>query len=292
MVYKLYQDEAWLNEQYIDLDKSIREIANELVVHPMTIRRWIAKYHIAKIQPVPLYHDKRWLEMQYADRQLSLREMGELCGVCPDAILKWLKKFGIPRRSSADGCRIAVNKPEMRLKRSLVKIGSHLSEVTKQKLRVKNRTHWDNPLYKESMKIKFKLVNSDPKLRELHSQQMKLEWTKPQRKDVFRGETHPMWKGGVSFEPYCPKFNKELKEEIRNQYHRICQKCYEPENGRKLDVHHINFDKQAGCYGKPWNLIPLHQKCHMWTNQHRFESFHLFMNHYATNPEINLNNDF
>src|SRR5208337_386546 len=30
------------------------------------------------------------------------------------------------------------------------------------------------------------------------------------------GEKSPGWKGGISFEPYCIKFNKEFKERVRN----------------------------------------------------------------------------
>lgn len=108
------------------------------------------------------------------------------------------------------------------------------------------------------------------------------------RKVGQSGSGNPRWMGGKSFEPYCPKFNEALKEKIRNQYNRVCQKCYEPENGRKLDVHHINFDKQSGCFGKPWNLIPLHHSCHTWTTNHRFEAFHLFVNHWAMNIDINF----
>ena len=102
------------------------------------------------------------------------------------------------------------------------------------------------------------------------------------------GSKNGRWNNGASFEPYCPKFNYVLKESVRVKYNRICQKCYKPENGRKLDVHHINFDKQAGCYGKSWNLIPLHHDCHTWTTNHRFEAFQLFCNHWAMNEEISF----
>lgn len=102
------------------------------------------------------------------------------------------------------------------------------------------------------------------------------------------GKNNPAWQGGISFEPYCPKFNKNLKAEIRAKYNYTCQRCEVKENGRRLSVHHINFDKMAGCYGKKWNLIPVCTKCHGWTGTHRFEAFNLFMNHWAMNPDITL----
>lgn len=85
------------------------------------------------------------------------------------------------------------------------------------------------------------------------------------------GEKSPRWKGGISYEPYCPKFSDELKEEVREKYGRQCFLCSktEAENGRKLDVHHINYDKKAGCNGKRWLLIPLCMSCHPKTNSNR-----------------------
>lgn len=87
------------------------------------------------------------------------------------------------------------------------------------------------------------------------------------------GSNSPHWKGGISFEPYCPKFNKQLKERIRNKYDRKCFNCDKDEkdnkyiNGKqaKLSVHHIDYDKQQGCNGKRWELIPLCSRCHART---------------------------
>jgi len=92
------------------------------------------------------------------------------------------------------------------------------------------------------------------------------------------GKNSPMWKGGTSFEPYCPKFNELLKEKIRNQYNRVCYVCGNHEslnsyNGiyRKLSVHHIDMDKGQGCNGHKWKLVPLCAKCHSKIHRHAFE---------------------
>jgi len=81
------------------------------------------------------------------------------------------------------------------------------------------------------------------------------------------GELNPSWKGGISFLPYCIKFNKKLKEKIRNRDGRICWLCgkTEPENHRKLDVHHIHYDKE-NCYP---DLISLCISCNSKVNSNR-----------------------
>ncbi len=85
-----------------------------------------------------------------------------------------------------------------------------------------------------------------------------------------KGELNPRWCGGKSFEPYCPKFTTKLKEEIRNRYDRKCFLCGKPEkdNIRKLDVHHVDYDKEQGC-GKGWELVPLCISCHTATTNSR-----------------------
>lgn len=85
-----------------------------------------------------------------------------------------------------------------------------------------------------------------------------------QRKGKFTGEKHPNWKGGISFGVYCPKFNTEFKERVREFWGRMCFICgkTESENGRKLDVHHVNYDKGVCCNNEKPLFIPLCTKCH------------------------------
>jgi len=78
------------------------------------------------------------------------------------------------------------------------------------------------------------------------------------------GINAPNWKGGISYEPYCPKFNEDYKEKIRNRDNRTCALCgkSEIENGRKLSVHHVDGEKMQGCDGIKWHLISLCKHCH------------------------------
>jgi hypothetical protein len=65
----------------------------------------------------------------------------------------------------------------------------------------------------------------------------------------FVGENHSQWQGGKSFEPYCILFNEGFKERVREFWDRKCAMSgiTEEENGRKLAVHHVSYDKTSCC---------------------------------------------
>jgi len=81
------------------------------------------------------------------------------------------------------------------------------------------------------------------------------------------GENHSNWRGGISEEGYPFNFNDELKEFIRKR-DRVCQLCgkTKEENGRRLDVHHIDYIKENL---DPSNLITLCRGCHVKVNYKR-----------------------
>ena len=85
---------------------------------------------------------------------------------------------------------------------------------------------------------------------------------------MAKGKDHYNWQGGKSFEPYGLEFNDDLKEVIRNRDRRKCQICkiIELENGQKLIVHHIDYNKKNN---NPNNLISLCRICHGKTNHNR-----------------------
>lgn len=82
------------------------------------------------------------------------------------------------------------------------------------------------------------------------------------------GENNPAWKGGKSFEPYGSEFNEMLKDKVRNRDNNQCMLCgiTKEENEKKLDVHHINYNKN---FNESINLITLCRSCHIKTNINR-----------------------
>lgn len=73
------------------------------------------------------------------------------------------------------------------------------------------------------------------------------------------------WQGGKSIEPYSINWTSQLKDRIRVRDNFKCQICGVPELecNRKLDVHHIDYDKK-NC--KESNLIALCRSCHTKTS--------------------------
>lgn len=80
------------------------------------------------------------------------------------------------------------------------------------------------------------------------------------------GENAPGWRGGKSFEPYGHRFNRILKERIREQQGRKCALCSKRQRLKKLNVHHIDYNKKNN---SPDNLIALCTSCHGSTNSRR-----------------------
>ena len=88
-------------------------------------------------------------------------------------------------------------------------------------------------------------------------------------KNLFSNpENNPNWKGGISFEPYPVEWKESLKEFIRERDGHICQICsvHQDDYWRKLDVHHIDYDKDNLL---ETNLISLCSSCHTTTNGSR-----------------------
>ena len=90
-------------------------------------------------------------------------------------------------------------------------------------------------------------------------------------------ENNPNWKGGISKEPYPFEFDNDLKEYIRARDNYKCQVCGCPEleNRRKLNIHHIDYDKENL---DPDNLISLCDNCHSISNGNRKKWTEYFRN--------------
>jgi hypothetical protein len=83
------------------------------------------------------------------------------------------------------------------------------------------------------------------------------------------GPNSPNWLGGISFEPYCPKFNEEFKKRVREFFDNRCVMCgkHVSELNRNLAVHHISYDKMVCCNDKPPRFVALCTGCHTKTSR-------------------------
>ena len=62
-----------------------------------------------------------------------------------------------------------------------------------------------------------------------------------------------------SFEPYCYKFNNRRKEACRDFFGRmsIISGTLESDCRKRLSIHHTDHNKNQGCDGIPFNLVPM-----------------------------------
>jgi len=155
-------------------------------------------------------------------------------------------------------------------------------EVKEKDCKAAKEVH-SRPEVRAKLSKSAKEAHARPEVKEKHRKAVKEACARPGYK-----ENHPNWKGGISFKPYCHKFNDQLKDEIRVAFGYKCYLCPHIQNGRKLSIHHVDYNKNDICNGRKWPLIPLCPKCHGKTNHNRWYWFNLLMNYWAMSPEINL----
>jgi len=89
---------------------------------------------------------------------------------------------------------------------------------------------------------------------------------------LMKGKRNPNWTGGLNKNKYGNGFNNTLKNSIRNRDNSECQCCglkqiiHIKKYTTKLDVHHIDYDKQNSA---KTNLISLCKQCHIDSNFNR-----------------------
>lgn len=205
------------------------------------------------------YRNADWLREQYLDNKWSTNDIARECNVSYPTIRRWMLKLNVPIRSCSEAKKLSWEK------------GAYNSEEYRQKISEANkgRKAWNKGktrIYsKESLQRmsisqrKWIEENGNAFQGMKHSDETKMKIAK----SVGSGPDHPTWKGGISFEPYCPKFNFDLKERIRNRDGRKCVLCGKSEifMGERASTHHIDGDKMQGCDGKKWLLVSLCRSC-------------------------------
>lgn len=165
---------------------------------------------------------------------------------------------------------VALNRSDKtRQRMSEAQKGRKHSEETKRKI---SRANTGRVFSKESIRLmsEAKLNMSDETKRKMSESAKVKEFSEEHRRKIglaHKGKKNVNWKGGISFGPYCPKFNYKVKEEVRDNFGRFCFECgiSEENLSQKLDVHHVDFNKEQGCNDHKWVLIPLCRSCHAKT---------------------------
>jgi len=134
------------------------------------------------------------------------------------------------------------------------KTKKQLSKIMKKRNKIK--PIWEGRHHTEESKIKIGLKSKNRECKDETRKKMSL---------VRIGEKNANWKGGISLEPYCFEFTKDLKEFIKE---RDFYKCRNPNcvNGKHLCVHHVDYNKK-NCILE--NLITLCFSCNSKANFNR-----------------------
>ena len=192
--------------------------------------------------------ERTFAEFGYTSNELTYgsgKKVWAICDICGEERLIYFNQY----RNLCASCAHSGKNHHM--------FGKHLSEETKKKLSKANIGK------KLSEEHKQKIGKTS--LGRKHSEKSKQK-IRDNHKDNS-GSKNSNWKGGISFIPYCSKFNNELKEYIRERDNNICQMCGKSKgnNNQKLTVHHIHYDKE-NC--NP-DLITLCKSCNSKVNFNR-----------------------
>lgn len=225
-----------------------------------------------------IFIDVPWLEEHYVSEKLSLRECSALAGCSISTVRIRVIEAGIPLRPPAPFkqkeiiCEVC-GKVFSRVPHEIARRGHHYCS---------HKCDYEA----KSRKVVVKCDSCGAEFSKQHKwigrvnhhfcrQECFGDWVSK----TMVGRNHPNWIEGKQ-RNYCYKFNSKLKEEVRNAFGRKCYLCGTPENGRKLAVHHVDYNKSQGCRGMKWALLPLCINCHALTTNHRFLYFHLLRDYW------------
>lgn len=263
-----------------------------------------------------------WLFDQYYNQRKSCQEIADIIGCSNEAIRAQLHKFDVPVRKGYDyPCKEETRKKmtfsklgeknpmhgyeytiEQKQAMSLSRKGRKFSDEFKQncsksKIGVKN--HMYGKKHSEETRIKISIANKSENNAMYGKRGKESTWygrihTTEERIKISKAqqlEKHWNWQGGISYRPYCYKFNDKLKEYIRDQFGHTCFICGKSEknNNKKLSVHHVDYNKMQGCNNK-WLLVPVCNSCNVKANYDRWYWFNLLVNYWVYNNTICFEN--
>ena len=148
------------------------------------------------------------------------------------------------------------------------KKGQHPSQKTEFKKGRLGLKGQDSPVYIDGRTNKIHYcIDCDKRIKNIYSKRCR-KCSGKIVSEKIKGKKNGQYVHGKSFKPYPLGWTKTFKEQIRYRDGYKCQICGKPEveNCRKLDVHHIDYDKENI---DPENLTSLCKSCHMKTNGNR-----------------------
>jgi len=147
--------------------------------------------------------------------------------------------------------------------------GKHHSEETKRKMRLSYKGKKFTKAHRQKISKAKKGIPTKNQFKKGHTPTAGC-FKSGKANPLFgkRGSEVPNWKGGFIRLPYSADWTETLRKSIRQRDNYICQLCNrtQKQNRRKLDVHHINYDKE-NC--NPKNLISLCRNCNVKVNGER-----------------------
>jgi hypothetical protein len=167
------------------------------------------------------------------------------------------------------------------------RVGVILTEEIKNKMSISKIGMYDgekNPFYDhkhtEETKQKMRKPKTEEHRRKIGEAKMgKPSWNKgipateeakSKSRDAQKGEKSHCWKGGIAYLPYCFKFDRKRRRAVRNFFGNKCMCCgkhvieniVNKKGQLNLSVHHVDHNKEQGCNGIPFNLVPMCAECH------------------------------
>jgi transposase-like protein/G:T-mismatch repair DNA endonuclease (very short patch repair protein) len=91
-----YQKKEWLEEEYVNQKKTIKQIAKKCGLKDYTIYKWLKKFNIPiRGSTGGMWTDKKWLKHQIIDLNKSVKEVAVLCNTTKGTIWRWMKIHNI-----------------------------------------------------------------------------------------------------------------------------------------------------------------------------------------------------
>jgi transposase-like protein len=97
-----WRNREWLYGQYVEDEKGMSQIANEVDTSPATIHDWLDRHGIeSRSKELPDNHpvnEKNKIQELHCERNWNVHKIAKELGVSRDAVKKRLDKFGIERQ--------------------------------------------------------------------------------------------------------------------------------------------------------------------------------------------------